>query len=108
METKEKALREEYESLKKRLEYPGIYSTPDYPKIAKRQKELENIVSLFDDRLILQKDLKSAREMLGGGERDPDLAVLALEEVSSLEGKIANNEALLNEALLPKDANDDR
>ena len=106
MEKQEQQLREEYQGLKQRLEDPGIYSSKDYPALARRQAELEKVLALFDERKYLQKKLSDTKEILGGG--DPDLAVLALDEKSTLEAEITNNEALLTEALLPKDPNDER
>lgn len=102
----EQSLREEYDGLKQQLQDPAVYSSKDYPKLARRMAELEKILNLFDERQNLQNDMKQTREMLGGG--DPDLAILAHDEIDALEAKIANNEALLNETLLPKDPNDDR
>jgi len=106
MEKQEQQLREEHQGLKQRLEDPAIYSSKDYPALARRQAELEKVLALFDERKYLQKKLRDTKEILGGG--DPDLAVLALDEKSTLESEIANNEALLTEALLPKDPNDER
>lgn len=106
MEKQEQQLREEYQGLKQRLEDPGIYSSKDFPALARRQAELEKVLALFDERKYLQKKLSDTKEILGGG--DPDLAVLALDEKSTLEAEITNNEALLTEALLPKDPNDER
>jgi hypothetical protein len=41
MESQEAKLREEYRGLKQRLEDPAIYSSKDYPKLARRFSELE-------------------------------------------------------------------
>lgn len=106
METQETKLREEYTSLKQQLEDPAIYSSKGYPKLARRISELEKVISLFDERQSLQEKMKEAREVLGSG--DPDLAILARDEIDTLQAKIANNEELLREALLPKDPNDER
>ncbi len=106
MEKQEQQLREEYNGLRQRLEDPAIYSSKDYPALARRQAELEKIIGLFDERKALQKDLEGAREVLGGD--DPDLAILARDEMDATKAKLANNEALLSEALLPKDPNDGR
>ncbi len=106
MESQESQLRQEYAVLRQRLEDPAIYSSKEYPVLARRQAELEKVLALFDERKNLQNELKDTKEMLGGG--DPDLAVLALDEKASLEAEIANNEALLSEALLSKNPNDER
>jgi peptide chain release factor 1 len=106
METQETKLRAEYSELKQKLEDPSIYSSKDYPKLARRISELEKVVGLFDERQSLQNEMKDAREVLGGG--DPDLTILARDEIDTLQAKLANNEELLSEALLPKDPNDER
>jgi peptide chain release factor 1 len=106
METQEAKLREEYSGLKQQLGEPSIYSSKDYPKLARRFSELEKVVGLFDERQNLQSELKEAREVLGSG--DPDLTILARDEIDALQAKISINEDLLSEALLPKDPNDER
>jgi peptide chain release factor 1 len=106
METQEAKLREEYSGLKQQLEDPSIYSSKNYPKLARRFSELEKLINLFDERQNLQTELKDAREVLSGG--DPDLTILARDEIDTLQAKIVNNEELLSEALLPKDTNDER
>lgn len=106
MQSQEHTLRQEYEGLQQRLADPGIYSSKEYPELARRAAELEKIIELFDERNNLHNELKETREMLAGG--DPDLSILARDEMEALNAKISNNEALLNEALLPKDPNDDR
>src|SRR6185503_9393684 len=106
MENQEKALRDEYTGLRQRLEDPAIYSSKEYPALARRLSQLENLIGLFDERLSLKKELEDTRGVLGSG--DPDLVILARDEMDALRAKISNNEELLSEALLPKDSNDDR
>jgi peptide chain release factor 1 len=106
MESQEQKLREEYQQLKQRLESPDIYASKDYPKLAKRMSELESLMSLFDEKQVLSSQLAEAKQMTNVS--DPDLAVLARNEVENLEYQLNQNEAKLNEALLPKDPNDDR
>ncbi len=106
MEQQEQKIRREFDQLQQEMQHPDVFGRSNYPQLAKRQGELARIVSLFDERQSLMADLKSAREMAGGG--DPDLALLAHEEMDTLNSKLANNEALINEALLPKDPNDMR
>ncbi len=45
MQEKEQALRSELANIKKKLEDPSIFSDPSYPKLAKRQSELESTYS---------------------------------------------------------------
>ncbi|HEY5805915.1 MAG TPA: peptide chain release factor 1 [Candidatus Saccharimonadales bacterium] len=106
MEQKEQHLRTELAELAERLSDPNIYATREYPKLAKRRTELESVISLFDERTVLQKDRQEA-EMLFSGD-DPELAELAKTELEELTIKIAANETSLQEALTPKDPNDER
>lgn len=106
METKEKQLREEQEDLKKKLEDPAIYSTPEYPKIAKRQKELEEILALFDERNNLQAQIEDARKLADSN--DSELAEIAKTEVEDLNQKLAASGSRLEALLIPKDPNDER
>lgn len=106
MEAKEQALREEYEALQAKLQDPSIFSSPEYPKIAKRQNKLETIISLFNDHHSFAKAKADAEELVRGN--DPELADLAKMELEELEGKIASNNEKLQEALTPKDPNDEK
>lgn len=106
MEAKEQALRQEYTDLQAKLEDPGVYSDKNYPRLAKRQSELERIVKLFDDRVKFQKEILEAKEL--GSSTDPEIATMAQEELTHLEAFADGVEAQLAEALTPKDPNDDR
>jgi len=105
MEEKERQLRAELNDLQAKLQDPSIYSDPAYPKLAKRQSWLENVVALFDTKIELATQRTQATELASGSD---ELAELAQLELSELEDKItANNEALA-EALTPKDPNDEK
>ncbi|HET7827806.1 MAG TPA: PCRF domain-containing protein, partial [Candidatus Saccharimonadales bacterium] len=106
MEQQEQQLRDEYTSLKQRLEDPAIYSSKEYPALARRLSELEKVISLFDQKINLQSKLTEAETMESVD--DAELAELARGEIQDLRRQLAQNEELLNEALLPKDPNDDR
>jgi peptide chain release factor 1 len=106
MEAKEQILREEYQGLKQKLEDPAIYSSKDYPKLARRMSDLEKVIGLFDQRTNLTSKLAEAKAM--ENINDPDLAELARAEVEDLNGQLADNEQALAEALLLKDPNDER
>jgi peptide chain release factor 1 len=106
MEQQEKTLRDEYAVLKQRLEDPAIYSSKDYPNLARRMSELEKVTGLFDQRTNLTSKLAEAKAM--ENTNDPDLAELARAEVEDLNGQLADNEQALAEALLLKDLNDER
>lgn len=105
MDQKEQELRTELEGLQAKLQNPNIFSDPSYPKLAKRQKYLEDILALFDEKKRLQNTYKQASELINGND---ELAILAQEELQETETKLSINETRLTEALTPKDPNDDR
>jgi peptide chain release factor 1 len=106
MEQKEQHLRDELTQLEARLTDPAIFSTREYPKLAKRRQELETITKLFDERLALAQHKTEAESLAHGDDRE--LAELAKVELDELADKIAANNEALHEALTPKDPNDDR
>lgn len=105
MKDKIQALRIELEGLQAQLQDPSIFSDPEYPKLARRQKSLEGTIALFDLQQILSSQLEQALEMAGGTD---ELAELAAIEVEELETKLAQTSEELDEALTPKDPNDER
>jgi peptide chain release factor 1 len=106
MEQKEQAIRNEYQVLQAQLQDPAIFSSPQYPKLAKRQSQLEKQISLFDEHRSLAKAKADAEELSRGG--DAEMAELATMELAELAEKIAANDAALSEALTPKDPNDEK
>lgn len=106
MDKKESALREEYAALQAKLQDSAIFSSREYPKLAKRQSQLEQILNLFDERQSLTDAQLQAEEM--ANDADPELADLAKLELADLDDKIAANSVALSEALTPKDPNNDK
>lgn len=106
MEEKERQLRQEYAELQTKLQDPGIYSDPSYPKLAKRQAKLESIVGLFDTRKKLATNKQAAEELVAGD--DAELKEMAELELTELVDKITENTEALAEALTPKDPNDEK
>jgi peptide chain release factor 1 len=106
MEAQEQALREEYTGLKQRLEDPGVYSSKDYPKLARRMNQLDKLISLFDVKINLQSKLAEAQSM--ENINDAELAELARHEAQELRKQLTANEEALSDALLAKDPNDER
>lgn len=105
MQEKENALRSEIQELNKKLEDSAIYSDASYPKLARRQKYLEDTLALFDECKRLDTELASSKEMIAGG---GELAELAEAELPEIEQKLANVNETLEEALTPKDPNNER
>jgi peptide chain release factor 1 len=105
MEEKERQIRAELADLQIKLQDPNIYSDPAYPKLAKRQSQLEQLVLLFDTKKQLTNDREQAIVLAAG---DDDLAELARAELAELEDKITVNNDTLADALTPKDPNDEK
>lgn len=97
MDKKEQELRKEYKTLQEKLQDPAIFSSKDYPKLAKRQSELEEIIGLFDSLHKRKNELKDVQQ-------DSELIEL-LDEVKE---EVRVIEASLAEALTPKDPNDEK
>lgn len=106
MDQKEQALRAEYEDLQKQLQDPSIFSDPTYPKIAKRQKQLEDTIALFDRlskvNILLDDTAELARDS------DPEIASMANAELKTLEAEKLSVLSGLEEQLTPKDPNDEK
>lgn len=105
METKEQSLRRELEDLQVKLQDPAIFASKEYPKLAKRQKQLEDIVALFDEKNRLQTNLAEANELANGND---ELAELARGEITEIQGQLTNLQERLTELLTPQDPNNDR
>lgn len=105
MDQKEQALRDEYRELQQQLQDPSIFSDPTYPKLAKRQAELDRIIQLFDKRQKLISEIEAAQRLATG---DDELAELAQEDIKINVHEQLKVEEALNAELTPKDPNDDK
>jgi peptide chain release factor 1 len=105
VDKKEQELRQEYEELQQKLQDPAIFSSPEYPKLAKRQSQLEDLLNLFDERGKLKSAMKQASELANSND---ELAVLAQEELRETEAALVINETRLAELLTPQDPNDEK
>lgn len=105
MEAKEQQLRDEYQDLQARLQDPAIFSSKDYPKLAKRLNHLEETLSLYEERSRLKRAYSEASELSMSGD---ELAELAQQELDETDAKLQAIEMKLHEKLTPKDPNDER
>lgn len=105
MEEKAQKYREELTALETRLADPGVFSTPEYPKLAKRLSDLQSLVDLFDNLNRIKKQEAEARAMLSEGGELAEMAGAELEELSTQKAEV---EKSLQDALTPKDPNDER
>lgn len=106
MDSKETQVREELRQLKEKLADPSVYSSKDYPSLAKREAELSNLIEAFDHRNRLLAEIAEAEKIAGGN--DPEMTDLARAEIDSLKKRQEQNEERLAELLIPKDPNDDK
>lgn len=105
MHEKESQLRIEREELQKKLQDPSVFSSPDYPKIARRLSQLEEIIGLLDELKTLQKQQAEASELSSGND---DMAQLAQTELEELNQKIETCRQKISELLTPRDPNDEK
>jgi peptide chain release factor 1 len=106
VEEKEQALRDELSSIEKQLEDTSIFATSKYPKIAKRQKYLEETLALFDTLRKLKDDYAQSEAL--AKEESGDLAEMAATELDSLQKDIEKTKQQLEDALTPRDPNDEK
>lgn len=106
MDKKEATLRDEFSELQAQLADPTVFSQKNYPKLAKRNTELEHLIALFDEKRRLDKATAEAEELVRG--KDAELSDLAKSELIDLGEQSDKNEAELTAALTPKDPNDER
>ena len=105
MEQRINEFKTELADIQAKLADPSIYSDPAYPKMAKRQSFLENTIDLYSSLSTLKEQLKQTQEL---SLKDDELAELAQAEAIDLSEQIATKQDELNEALTPKDPNDER
>lgn len=71
---------------------------------SREHAELRPVAEAFERFLRVEQGLTEARELLG----DPDMRELAEDDIERLTGELAELEAQLQRALLPKDPNDSK
>ncbi|HYH36553.1 MAG TPA: PCRF domain-containing protein, partial [Candidatus Saccharimonadales bacterium] len=101
MEEKERALRQELTELDAKLQDPAVFADKDYPKLAKRKSQLDELIALFDTKKKLAKDKLAALDLQNNP--DAELQQMAAQELAELEKQIAANEETLVGALTPQD-----
>src|SRR5437762_919386 len=100
------SIEKKYEDLTGQLGDPSALSDQVlYTKIAKQQRELEEIVMKYREHKQIKDAMLQAKQVLDESD-DPEMAELAREEYESLQLKVATVEEELKVLLLPKDPND--
>ncbi len=82
MHKKEQQFRDELSELHTKLQDQAIFSTKDYPRLAKRMSELEDAISLMDQINELKSQIGQAETM--AQDADPDMASMAQDELAGL------------------------
>ena len=93
---------EEYNTITSQLAGGGV----DIAKLGKRQSELQFVVDKITQLKKAEEDLKSAEELALA--EDAEMAQLANLEQEKLRPEIEKLKAEIEEALLPRDTNDDK
>jgi len=106
MNEQEKELRDEYQQISDKLENPDIFSSPEYPKLARRKSQLDTIIELFNKRESISSKLKESTELTNNS--DSELAELAQLESEDLKSQLEIIHQELIGLLVSKDPNDDR
>ncbi len=97
-----------YEDLTRLLGDPEtVTDSKKYQKTAKAHAELGEIVSKFREYKDLERGINETQAMLRE-ETDPELKVMAEEELANLRQRLDRCETDLKVLLLPKDPNDER
>lgn len=103
---KEQALRAELAELATELQDPSIFSSPRYPKLAKRQSELDKTIGLYDQLHKLEAEKLEAETL--SQDSDAEIAGMAKEELVAINAQLDDANAELAVLLTPKDPNDER
>lgn len=97
-----------YEQVQHELQNPNVASEQGkFRTLMKESADLAPIVSLYRELKVKREELAGAKDILSN-ESDETLRQLAKSEVSVLDPQIAQIEADLKIALLPKDPNDSK
>ncbi|RLC52095.1 MAG: peptide chain release factor 1, partial [Candidatus Cloacimonadota bacterium] len=107
-EEKISSLKKEYEQLKEEIYDPAKMSDRRYySKISRRFKELEEILSCWNEINELKKNIAENKELIKQ-EKDEELIALAREEIEEAEEKLNEKSEYLKNLLIPKDPNDEK
>lgn len=102
------ALKERFEELGQLIILPDSMSDMSkYAKLTKEYKDLEKIVTVFDEYSLALKNVDSSKELLEK-EKDPEFREMVKSELDYLKDRIGVLEDELKQLLTPKDPNDSK
>src|SRR5271169_4563013 len=86
---------------------PALINDPaQYRKVAKAQRDMQEVVHKYREWKTADRNLKEARAMMA--EPDADMRAMAQDEILKMEPQLEQIEQDLKLLLLPKDPNDDK
>lgn len=94
---------DEYNNITGQMSAGGVL---DIAKLGKRQSELVVVVERIRELEKLENELKQNQNLLN--DADPEIKSMALDEGRRLESDILNLKSEIEDALIPKDRNDDK
>jgi len=103
-----KRIEKRYQELDQQMAKPEVSSDPKQLQIlAQERASIEGLVTKYKEYKATAKSLEETRAMLNG-ELDEEMAVLAKQEIESLEPQLDRLLQELKTALLPRDAHDNK
>lgn len=101
-----KTIKDEYEELQNKAGTPEVVNDQvEYTKIMKKLKTLENAYNLYNEFVIILRDLDDSEEILKT-EKDAEMIGMAKEQLDSAKKAKIEMEERIKIELLPKDPND--
>ena len=101
-------IQKEYDELKDRIINPSeMNDQRSYKNLNRRFNELQEIITANSEITDLMLQLNHAKELVDN-EHDPDMIMLAKEEIIQIESKIEHTKNKLRDLLAPRDSNDDK
>jgi len=79
-----------------------------FSQLGRDYSRLDKLLSIYDRYLAIQAELEDNRQMLDGGEEDPEFQELIRSEIEKLEEVMLEVQANLEEALIPPDERDEK
>lgn len=96
-----------FDDLSRQMSDPKLIGDQaEYTKVAKRHRDLDEVVAKYREWKQANENLQQARQMML--EADAEIKQMATEEITELEPRLSEIEDELKLLLLPKDPDDDR
>ncbi|MBQ6149700.1 PCRF domain-containing protein, partial [Candidatus Saccharibacteria bacterium] len=97
-------IKAEAEEIETFLATPDAYTSPDFAAKAKRANILKEILELDEKIKKDTENLKEAKSLVN----DPELREMARDDIKNYETSLEQDQARLEELLIPRDPTDDK